>query len=75
LRRDIRAVAANVDAPPAAEPVPADGDAEASSLSAGVDTSRPPIVQISADVRQDFPAACVPIRRGEVVRPLAGLVA
>jgi hypothetical protein len=25
--------------------------------------------------RQDFPAACVPIRRGEVVRPLAGLVA
>ena len=23
--------------------------------------------------RQDFPAACVPIRRGEIVRPLAGL--
>jgi peptidoglycan-N-acetylglucosamine deacetylase len=24
--------------------------------------------------RQDFPAACVPVRRGELVRPLAGLV-
>jgi peptidoglycan/xylan/chitin deacetylase (PgdA/CDA1 family) len=32
------------------------------------------LARVDAGFRQDFPPACVPIRRGRVVRPLDGLV-